>query len=677
MGGTALSGRKNILKLPGRTTACGEWLGKLAGGYMTAASIASLVFLACAPEARAQVPTTPPVQPSGQFVQQTPRSTPDAPAVDFQTDAPFSASYVGADAVSVVNEILGEFLKIDYSVAPDVSGIVTMRLDNVQTRLTAIDALRAALRPMGIAVIDRGNFVAVARASEQGAPVQAGVLTPGQPSPPGGGLVVMTPRYANPSQLAPLVAPFAPGATLSLVDDNRRFFLIRGDEGSITAASTAAAMFDVDWFAQVTVATFDLKNLTPADLVAELKPVLGPAIASVDFIPVPRLAKLIVLARDPQVVPAIKGWIERLDIPSSSLSPGLLVYRARNSNAQDLAKSVQDTGAGSEVASAATSSDAPTTGKGTAQSSTSQAFALPTFGASGQSLSVTFNEAQNAVVVRGSSSQLAEAKALLEALDLPTPQVLIEAAIIEVTLDDELQFGINWRGLEKRFIGTFTDAPTGRVTSTFPGFALTYVNTDIEAALNVLSSITKVEVVSRPSLMALNNQTANLQVGDQVPIVTQTAISVSDPDAPIVNQTVYRDTGVILEVTPRVRAGGMVELEVAQEVSQVARTTSSGIDSPTIQQRAISSKLLVPSGQSVALGGLISTNRSGSVTGIPLLMDIPLLGHLFRSDGRITERTELVVFMTPRVLNDGQASVEATDKLRAAFTKLEQELGRR
>jgi len=84
----------------------------------------------------------------------------------------------------------------------------------------------------------------------------------------------------------------------------------------------------------------------------------------------------------------------------------------------------------------------------------------------------------------------------------------------------------------------------------------------------VLSSITKVEVMSRPSLLALNNETANLQVGDQVPIVTQTAISVTDPNAPIVNQTQYRDTGVILKVTLRVRAGGMVELEVAQEVGR-------------------------------------------------------------------------------------------------------------
>jgi len=601
--------------------------------------------------------------------------------VDFKTDEPFSGTYVGADIPMVVNQVLGDFLKIDFSIAPDVSGVLTMRVENIQSRLAAVDALRTALKPMGIAVIDRGDFVAIARASDQGASGSAAVIDPGQPAPPGGGVVVLTPHFIPASQLGPLIAPFAPTASVVVTDDARRFLLIRGDESSLNAISSASAMFDVDWFAQVSVATFDLKHVTPSALIDELRPVLGPAFSSIDLVPVPRLSRLLVLARNPQMLPIIRGWVERLDVSSSTLSPGVLVYRARNANAETLAKSLRDSGSSSGSA-AATSG-----GQASSQPFVGANVAIPTsqgqnppsaaFPQREQTFSVASNLSQNAVIVRGGADQLAEAQGLLEALDQPPSQVLIEAAIIEITLGDELQFGINWHGLEDRFNGTFTDSANGKVTSSFPGFALTYVNTDIEAALNVLSSITKVEVISRPSLLALNNETANLQVGDQVPIVTQTAISVTDPNAPIVNQTQYRDTGVILKVTPRVRAGGMVELEVAQEVSQVARTTSSGIDSPTIQQRKIDSKLLVPSGQSVALGGLISTTRTGTVSGIPILMDIPLLGQLFRSDSRITDRTELVVFVTPRILVDGKAAVEATDELRSAFRKLEQELARK
>jgi len=638
-----------------------------------------LSFIVAAAPAIAQPPET--VTRPGQFIQRSTTQTTTSP-VDFETDEPFSGSYAGADIAMVVNQILGEFLKIDFSIAPDVSGVVTMRVENLNSRLAAIDALRTALTPMGIAVIDRGDFVAIARASAQGGPVQAGVIDPGQPSPPGGGVVIMTPRHIAPSQLSPLVAPFAPSASIVVADDARRFLLVRGDEPSISAISTAAALFDVDWFAQVSVATFDLKHVTPQQLARDLKPLMGPVAGSVDFVPVPRLSRLIVLARDPQVIAPIRGWIERLDVSSSTLSPGVLIYRARNVGAEELAKSVRDSGGTSEVggssqAGGATTNPAllPPPPSGASQLAPGSAQSAPDRGQS--ALSVSVNASQNAVIVRGDADQLAEARGLLEALDMTPPQVLIEAAIIEVTLDNDLQFGINWRGIEERFRGVFTDAPNGQVTSNFPGFALTYVNTDIEAALNMLASVTKVEVISRPSLVALNNETALLQVGDQVPIVTQTAISVTDPNAPIVNQTEYRDTGVILEVVPHVRASGMVEIEVSQEVSQVARTTSSGIDSPTIQQRKLESRLLVPSGQSVALGGLISTSQTKTSNGIPLLMDIPLLGQLFRSDNTVVERTELIVLVTPRILLDGPAAVEATDELRQVFLKLEERLARR
>jgi general secretion pathway protein D len=599
-----------------------------------------------------------------------------------------SAIFVAADVITVVNQVLGDFLKIDYSIAPDVSGLVTMRVDGIQSRLAAIDALRTALRPLGIAVVDRGDFVAVARGTGQDGPVQAAAIDPGQKSPPGGGVVVLTPKFVAPSQLAPLIAPFSPSATVPVTDDARRFLIVRGDESAINAASTAAAMFDVDWFSQISTATFRLSNISPADMASELKPLLGPAANQVDLIPMPRLASLVVLARSPQMIGVVRSWIERLDTPSATISQNLLVYRAKNLGADILAKSLAELGASASTGQAGSGEPAlppvpaPSSGfapgVGPPRPTVPQAqSSLADAGDSGGAFSVTSNVAQNIVIVRGDGDQLAEARSLLDALDQPLPQVLIEAAIVEVTLDDELEYGVNWRGIEERFIGTFTDAATGQIVNRFPGFSLSYVNTDIEAALNLLASVTKVEVISRPSLMALNNEPANLQVGDQVPIVTQSAISVTDPDAPIVNQTTYRDTGIILDVTPRVRAGGIVELEIAQEVSQVARTTSSGIDSPTIQQRKIQSKLLVPSGQSVALGGLISTSRTGGVVGIPILKDIPLLGQLFRTDSRVVERTELLVFITPRILTDGATSVEATDQLRTAFRKLEKDLARK
>ena len=247
----------------------------------------------------------------------------------------------------------------------------------------------------------------------------------------------------------------------------------------------------------------------------------------------------------------------------------------------------------------------------------------------------------------------------------------IEAAIISVSLQDEFRFGVNWGGAPSEQLGVrFADNADGTAASVFPGFSATYLNTDIEATLNMLDAVTEIEVISRPNVMALHNQQAELQVGDQVPVITQSAVSVTNPDAPIVNQTAYRDTGVILSVTPHVRAGGIVEIDITQEVSSVVQTSSSGIDSPTIRQRRITSTLLVPSGQSVALGGLIATTRTTDERGVPVLRRLPGIGRAFGSQGESVDRTELVILLKPTVITDPTQPTDAWLALPAALERL-------
>lgn len=164
--------------------------------------------------------------------------------------------------------------------------------------------------------------------------------------------------------------------------------------------------------------------------------------------------------------------------------------------------------------------------------------------------------------------------------------------------------------------------------------------------------------------MVLNNQTATLQVGDQVPIATQSAVGVGAPGTPIVNSIQFRDTGVILKVTPRVNEGGLVLLDINQEVSDVAKTTTSTINSPTIQQRKLASSISVGNGETIALGGLIRDRQNSGNSGIPLLKDVPVLGHLFRADSQGGTRTELLVLLTPRVVRSPADIRRVTDELR-------------
>jgi general secretion pathway protein D len=156
-----------------------------------------------------------------------------------------------------------------------------------------------------------------------------------------------------------------------------------------------------------------------------------------------------------------------------------------------------------------------------------------------------------------------------------------------------------------------------------------------------------------------------MQVGDQVPIVSQTAVSTLTTGAPVVNSVEYRDTGVILQVTPRVNSNGLVTLDINQEVSDVAKTQTSGIDSPTIQQRKFVSSVVVRDGETIALGGLIKDSTSRSKNGIPFLSQIPVAGALFSTTDNVKSRTELIVLLSPRVIRNDAEAKDMTDELRS------------
>jgi general secretion pathway protein D len=174
--------------------------------------------------------------------------------------------------------------------------------------------------------------------------------------------------------------------------------------------------------------------------------------------------------------------------------------------------------------------------------------------------------------------------------------------------------------------------------------------------------------------MVLDNQTARIQVGDQVPISVQSATSVIDPDSPVVNSIEYRDTGVILLVTPRVNASGLVIMEIQQEISNVVPAPSqtvSEVTSPTINQRQINSTVAIASGETVALGGLIQDERERSQSGIPFLSRLPVVGALFRTRSNTTRRTELLVLITPSVVENPARARAVTRELRNRLRSLE------
>jgi len=284
---------------------------------------------------------------------------------------------------------------------------------------------------------------------------------------------------------------------------------------------------------------------------------------------------------------------------------------------------------------------------------------------------VVADEKNNALVVYAKPRDWRMIEGVIRKLDIVPLQVLIEATIAEVTLTNALQYGLQFfiKDGASRFSLTGSGVTSGNLTQSdiagvFPGFNYVLAAGGVRAILSALSSITDVHVVSSPQLLVLDHQTAAIQVGDQVPIVTQSAQSVINPDSPVVNSVQYRSTGVVLQVTPRVNSSGLVTLDVSQEVSDVAKTTSSTINSPTIAARQILSSVIVQDGQTVALGGLIRDNQNNTRSGIPILSDLPVIGPLFRQTSNSTTRTELLVLLSPRIVRDPTQARELTDELR-------------
>jgi len=282
-------------------------------------------------------------------------------------------------------------------------------------------------------------------------------------------------------------------------------------------------------------------------------------------------------------------------------------------------------------------------------------------------ISIVSDEPNNALVVTATASEYKRVRQILARIDVAPSQVMLEATIAEVTLNDRLRFGLRWFFEKGASELRLSDVATAAVAPNLTGFSY-FVNTpNVKVALNALSTITDVNVVSSPTLMTLDNKRAILQVGDEVPVATQSAVSVVTPGAPIVNTISYRNTGVILSITPRVADNGRVLLDIEQEVSDVVETSTSAIDSPTFQQRRVRTTVAVQDGEAIVLAGMMQDRATRTRDQIPIVGDIPVVGNLFKNKTDTIARTELLIAITPRVVKDaGQIrdiAAEFRDKL--------------
>lgn len=586
-------------------------------------------------------------------------SAPDQEALAGKTIA---LAFVDAPAADVARAVIGEVLGETVSVADNVTGSITLASPEPIPAVDALNNLEAVLAESNLALLrtkDGFLLTTIADAGGQGARIN----TPG--SAIGYGVEFAPIRYARPSALIALVKPFVSDRLTLTPDDERGVIVLRGPQSDITNAEDAIATFDTPHLVDRTFGMFRIRYADVATLKKEIDSLLEASkaggAAAADLLPLSRLNLLFVTARTRDGFDDVRGWIERLDQPSGGDQRRLRYYPAQNTSAGDLADQLNAAfGNGRSFDSAAAG----------AQDSAVQ----PTFrnapSAGGDRLSISTDEINNALIIRATDQEYREILELIEKMDVLAPQVLIEATIAEVTLNDDLSYGVRWFYQNAESTAVLSDNDKGAIGAVFPGFSYTFFEADARVALNTLASVTEVNVLSAPSIMVLNNQSANLQVGDEVPIVTQQAQAVTDSSSPIVSTLQLRDTGVILDVKPRINASDVVVLEISQEVSDVTPTTTSGIDSPTIQQRKFTSTVAVKNNGTVALGGLIRETYTDSNSGIPLLKDIPGIGYAFKSRDITKRRTELIVFLTPHIIRNETDAQNAIKYIRREMLQL-------
>ncbi len=647
---------------------------------------------------------------SGRFVKRVePRTVPSGAAA-----GDITLSFDNSDLREVVQVILGDLLGFNYVLEPGVQGGVTLETGRPLRRDMLLPTLETLLRMNNAALVADGDMFRVMPINK----AIKGNLVPQlgdsrRPLPRGYSVRIVPLQYIAAEEMSEILKPMAPEGSLIRVDQVRNLLVLAGTSPELGSLLDTIEVFDVDWIKGLSIGIYRLENTELADMTKQLENLLAakgganPLAGLFRLVPVESTNSLMVLTHKDSYLEEVGRWIERLDQAAGEgeSSSRLFVYRMKHGDAEEVAgllqqlfsddKSTARTPArvapGKQAASmrsgsaaktnASTSKDAGRTNQTAAKSpttttSTGSAVSAVTLDSG---VNIVADATNNSLLIRATPSQYRRIVSALDQMDILPLQVLIEATIVEVTLSGELQYGLNWffktsgdkYTKEYGWNGNLNSDTSGLDQKLFPGFnwSLLRAADDIRAVLSAFAGDGLVNVLSSPSVMVLDNRTARIQVGDEVPVATSQQQG-TDENARVVNNIEMRPTGVMLEVTPRVTPGGLVIMDVQQEVSTAVATTASNLDSPTIQTRNITSSVAVKNEQAVVLGGLIDDRTSRNEGGVPGLYSIPGIGWAFGQKSRKADRKELVVVLTPRVISNDRDIEEVTEEFRGKLQGL-------
>jgi general secretion pathway protein D len=652
----------------------------------------------------------------------------------------FELNFENTPISTVAKVVLGDILQTGYTIDPRVQGTVSLVSVRPVAKSDIVFVLENALRLSGVVLVrDTAGY----RLTPLGDAVGSGRVDAAASSPePGYGVSVVPLQYVSAQTLLKLMDSFATKAGMVRADTTRNLLLIQGSGAERRTAVDTALSFDLDWMRGQSVGIFPITNSAPEAMIAELEKIVdsgenGLSQNLVKFHAVGRLNAIMVVSKKPALLHTAASWIKRLDRADTART-SVHVYRVKYGEARQIARVLNDMftgGSSSSLLDNADSQIAPGSGtyatastdrlslnnnspsstssngfgsrtqSGTSTSGTSgfgaQTTAAPaganpsdsgsldgrSAGSGGQPMlkgvRITADAVNNTLLIYADQENYRIIASTLQQVDQPQLQVAIDATIAEVTLNNELSYGVQafltshnlgLRPDQGSLLNTqSTSAPAAAAAGTvanafinraFPGFNfLVGSEAQPSAILDALHTVTGVKVLSNPSLVVINNQAATLQVGDVVPISTGSA-TVLTTNNTVVNTIDYRNTGIILRVSPRINVNGNVRLDVEQEISNVSPATAASL-TPTVSERKVRSSISVATGQTVLLAGLISEQQNNTRNGIPLFDEIPGLGDAFSHQDKKTTRTELIIFIRPQIIRDSMDAHIVAEELRS------------
>ncbi len=599
-----------------------------------------------------------------------------------------SLSFDHMDIVPVLDEILGEILQLNYVIDPAIRGSISLRVKGYYSKKEFIELLNNILELNGLALTkSRHDLYKVVRKANSGRATGTVKGKVKRAVQPGDQITILQLKYLSAAQAVNAVRNFVSASAVILPETTTNSIILSDTIENQRKVAKLLSLLDIPPFKGIDWKIFPLEASDAKDVAADLEKIFKtpglysrPGLDQGGFfiLPLESINSVLVATRWPGLLDVAEQWIKELDHSATQIGSQVHIYFVQNGNSKEIVDVLKQLYGGTSGKTKSGKSRVLVKRRKQAEAQETELMGEVEFIA---------DEVNNAVIIKASNRDYQTVLKILKSIDIVPRQVLIEVLIAEIGLNKDTEYGIEWyikqRGINiggKDYQGDMAltngktlpvDTPLG---TGIPGFTygLFKNSGDLRMLLHAISSFTDINILSSPTILSVDNQESYIEVGDDVPTLTNTQTT----SGGVTTQSIqYRNAGIILKVKPYINERGLVRLEVTQEVSSVTKESTEGITSPRFKTRKASTTLIAEDGQTIVIGGLMQTQTTKTRTGVPILKDLPILGYIFGQRTFTHQKTELLIAITPHVIHNREQADAITrefqDKVKELKTLFE------